>query len=350
MGRQIDLLLPGLFWDTALKQLKEQDYRPKNLERVLSKAKTAVQPGVDLTTTLFNLFGITAEPGRDLPAGAVTAFQMDQQTRGDYWALATPVHLLADRDRLILIRLDPQSIKDDYAKRLMSRFNTHFAAEGLMLLEVAQGQWCLNLSSLPEMTTSDIESAAGRHIESFMPSGPDGGHWRSLLNEIQMLFFQEEMIQPAELQGGPLVNGIWLSGFGLCPKVETHYSALFGSHTLLSGFARLSKLPIRDLPDDFTEFSLESGNIAILYTALHEAELKADNSDWQTALGGVDQQLSRLLDSIDKEKDQLRIYTCKGHRFNLQKRWSIIDFFKSDKSLDRIKAEVNTEQTSNLDL
>jgi hypothetical protein len=242
--------------------------------------------------------------------------------------------------------LDPQSIKDDYAKRLISRFNTHFAAEGLSLLEVAQGQWCLNLNSLPEMTTSDIESVAGRHIESFMPSGRDGGYWRSLLNEIQMLFFQEEITQPAELHADPQVNGLWLSGFGLCPKVETHYSGLFGSHALLSGFAGLSKIPIRDLPDDFSDLSSEPGNIAILDTALHEAELKADSSDWQIALGRIEQQLSRLLDSIDTEKDQLRIYTCKGHRYNLQKRWSIIDFFKVNKSLDRIMAEVNHEQTS----
>ncbi|MEJ2619748.1 MAG: hypothetical protein P8163_05690 [Candidatus Thiodiazotropha sp.] len=349
MGRQIDLLLPGLFWDTALKQFNGQDCRPKKLERVLSKAKTTVEPSVDLTTTLFKLFGITAESGRDLPSGAVTAFQVDQQPRGGNWALATPVHLLADRDRLILIRLDPKTIKDEYANRLISRFNTHFATEGLSLLNVAQGQWCMNLSSLPELTTSDIESVAGRHIESYMPSGRDGGYWRSLLNEIQMLLFQEELSQPAALRGDPPVNGIWLSGFGPCPEVETSYSALFGSHTLLSGFARLSKLPIRDLPDDFTDLSSQRGNIAILYTALHEAELKADISDWQTALERIEQQLSRLLDSVDTKQDQLRIYTCKGHRFNLQKRHSIIDFFKADKSLDRIMAEVNSAQISNLD-
>jgi hypothetical protein len=344
MGRQIDLLLPGLFWDTALKQLTEQKNRPKSLERALSRAKLVGETGMDLVSTLFNMFGVSPVAGSDLPAGAVTAFSPERQSNEDCWALATPVHLLADRDRLILIRLAPESIRDDYAKRLISRFNTHFEEEGLTLLEVAQGQWCIKLSSLPEVMTSDIESVAGRHIETFMPTGRDGGYWRSVLNEIQMLFYHEEVSQLTLSHEGRQINGIWLSGFGVCPKIVTRYSALFGSHTLLSGFARLSKLPISDLPDDIAEVTTAEGNIAILNTALYEAELTVDLAGWETALREVEQQLSRLLDGVDTSQDQLSIYTCKGHRFNVQQRWSIVDFFKGSKTLIRIMDEVNATQ------
>ncbi|MCG7872505.1 MAG: hypothetical protein JAZ11_10440 [Candidatus Thiodiazotropha lotti] len=336
MGRQIDLLLPGLHWDTALKQLNDQDYQPKNLERVLSKAKLVAVPGVDLTTTLFSLFGVAVVTDRDLPSGAVTAFTPDRRTGGDCWALATPVHLLADRDRLILIRLAPQSIESDYAQRLIRRFNSHFESDGLSLVEVAQGQWCMKLSALPEMTTSDIESVAGRHIENFMPAGPDGAYWRGLLNEIQMLFYQEEMSQQRMSQGDACVNGLWLSGFGVCPEIINRYSALFGSHPLLSGLARLSNLPVSDLPDEFAEATAEDGNIAILFTDLYEAELNADTGDWARALSETEQKLCGLLEIVDLEKDQLSIYTCKGTRFEVRNRNSILDLFKGKKSLFQI--------------
>ncbi|MCG8073759.1 MAG: hypothetical protein N0C86_17415 [Candidatus Thiodiazotropha taylori] len=333
MRRQIDLLLPGLHWDTALKQLNDQDNRPKNLERVLGKAKSVAEPGTDLTTTLFSLFGVAAVADCDLPSGAVTAYTPDRQSDGDCWALATPVHLLADRDRLILIRLAPQSIESDYAHRLISRFNSHFEADGLSLVEVAQGQWCMKLSTLPEMTTTEIESVAGRHIESFMPSGPDGAYWRGLLNEIQMLFYQEEMTQQRMFQGDSYVNGIWLSGFGVCPEIDSRYCALFGSHPLLSGLAGLSKLPVNDLPEVLADATAEDGDIGILFTDLLEAELSADIGDWIRALNETEQKLCDLLEVIDLAKDQLSIYTCKGYRFEVRKRGSIVDLLKGNRSL-----------------
>jgi hypothetical protein len=184
-----------------------------------------------------------------------------------------------------------------------------------------------------------------------MPSGRDSGYWRSLLNEIQMLFYQEEMNQLTMTHNEPGVNGIWLSGFGICPDVEAHYTALFGSHTLLRGFASLADLPMSQIPDDFAEITAENGNVAILYSALLEAELNADLSDWETALSRIEQQLSRLLDSVDAKRDQLRIYTCKGHRFDLRQRWSFADLFKAGKSLYRIMVETTADyQASKLDL
>ncbi len=341
MGRQIDLLLPGLFWDTPLKQ---QEYRPKNLERALGKAELVAEPGTDLTTTLFHLFGVGAPAGYDLPAGAVAAFTAERQFDGGCWALATPVHLMADRDRLILIRMAPQSIEKDYAKRLIDRFNTHFEAQGLSLVEVERWQWCMKLSALPEMTTFDIESVAGRHIEAFLPAGRDGAYWRGLLNEIQMLFYQEEMSQLKMSQGDPYVNGIWLSGFGVCPEIVNSYSALFGSHALLSGLAGLSKLPLDNLPDDIAGTTAKDGNIAILFTALLEAELNGDLSGWKKALSDTELKLGDLLDAVDTDQDRLSIYTCKGHRFDVRNRWSILDLFKGDKSLYRIFSEASSDR------
>lgn len=339
MGRQIDLLIPGLFWDTAIRQLKDRDYRPKNIERALSKAGLSPFPGLDLTDTLFQLFGITAEEGHDLPAGAVTLHGGQAASDDGCWALATPVHLLADRDRLILIRLASQSIQDDYAEHLIAQFNAHFKGDGMLLSQVTPSQWCMKLSRTPDISTSSMESVAGRHIESYLPAGGDAAVWRKFLNETQMLFFQDEMSQQKMLSGEPYVNAVWVSGIGSCPTVVSDYAALYGSHSLLAGFAKLGQIPNYGLPGDLSEILRQDGPTAILISELLEAELDADLLGWEEALTTIDTRLSRLFEMVDIGKDRVTIFSCQGQSYSVRKRYPLMDLFKRDKSLFQLVNE-----------
>lgn len=331
--RQIDLLLPGLFWDTAIRQLNDLGYRPRNLERVLNRSRQCSCPAQELTDTLFQLFGTAKDQSHDLPAGAVTAWAFDLPSDEGCWALATPVHLLADRDRLILIRLASQSIQSDYAERLISQFNTHFQADGLTLIQLTPNQWCLKLSKLPDISTSSIELVAGKHLEAYQPTGADAADWRKLLNEAQMLFFQDEVSQTKMASGEPSINAVWFSGFGTCPAVQADYVAFFGSHTLLSGLSKLGNIANPDLPADLSDTLEENGPIAILVTDLLEAELDADMHRWETALTLLDTRLNHLFKAVDFGVDQLSIYTCQGQRYDLRKGASIFNLFRKDKCL-----------------
>ncbi|MES9859552.1 MAG: hypothetical protein ABW157_02910 [Candidatus Thiodiazotropha sp. LLP2] len=340
MGRQIDLLMPGLFWDTAIRQLKDRTCRPTNLERVLGRAGLSSFSAIDLTETLFQLFGIAAEEGRDLPAGAVTLQGGKLTLDENFWALATPVHMLADRDRLILIRVASQSIQHEYAAHLIAQFNAHFKPDGLHLSQVTPSQWCMKLSRMPDISTSSMESVAGRDIEAYLPAGGEAAVWRKFLNEAQMLFFQDEMSQLKMLSGEPYINAVWVSGIGSCPPaVVSDYAAVYGSHSLLTGFARLAEIPNYDLPEDLSETLHQDGDVAILITDLHEAELDADLFGWEEVLTNIDARLSRLFEMVDIGKDQVTLYNCQGQKYSVRKRNPFIDLFKRDKRLFQLKNE-----------
>jgi hypothetical protein len=344
--RQIDLLLPGLFWGTAIEQLNERHYQPKQLERVLSRANPRQFPAADLTETLFRLFGIAAKQGRDLPAGAITSLGMNNEPGDACLALATPVHLLADRDRLILIRLSAQAIQREYAQRLIERFNTHFKHDGISLTQASPGQWCLWLSEVPEMTTSNIESVVGRHVEEYLPVGNDALYWRKVLNETQMLFFQDEVNQTKMVSGEPHINGLWLSGIGVCPQVETDYEVVYGQHLLLAGLAKLAHIPNYELPGDMTDITQHGGKTAILITDMLEAELNGDIQSWQTALVSVDSRLAQLLEAIDPGQVQLSIYTCRGHSYDSWKSWPVLGFFSRNRTLNRLLKDCSASRST----
>ncbi|MEW8499273.1 MAG: hypothetical protein AB2699_12230 [Candidatus Thiodiazotropha taylori] len=95
----------------------------------------------------------------------------------------------------------------------------------------------------------------------------------------------------------------------------------------------MSKLPVNDLPEVLADATAEDGDIGILITDLLEAELSADIGDWIRALNETEQKLCDLLEVIDLAKDQLSIYTCKGYRFEVRKRGSIVDLLKGNRSL-----------------
>jgi hypothetical protein len=313
---------------------------------VLSRANLRRFPAADLTETLFQLFGITAEQGRDLPAGAVTSIGMNEEPGDACLALATPVHLLADRDRLILIRLANQAIQSEYAQRLVARFNAHFKPDGISLTQASPDQWCLWLSKVPELTTSSIESVAGRHVEEYLPVGKDARYWRKVLNETQMLFFQDEVNQARMASGEPYINGLWLSGVGTCPAVRTDYEMVYGQHLLLAGLTKLGHIPNYELPGDMTDIRQYRGKTAILITDMLEAELNGDIQSWLTALASVDSRLAQLSDAVDPGQVQLSIYTCLGHRYDFWKRWPVLDLFRRDRTLNRLLKDCSASRTT----
>ena len=341
-GRQIDLLLPGLFWREAIGQLNDRGNRPKGLERILSRARRNPFPGADLTGTLFQLFGIASEPHRDLPAGAVVCFGMNGDPGDGCRALATPVHLLADRDRLLLIRLAPEAIRSEHAEELAAQFNAHFKHDGLSLAVMSPNQWCLSLSGVPEITTSNIESVSGRHIEEYLPKGKDAPYWRKVLNETQMLFFQNETNQAKAASGELTVNALWLSGVGVRPDVHADYGVVHAGHPLAVGLARLSNIPSRDLPGHLADISRQEGKILIVMTDLLEAELDADSARWLEALDDTESKLGQLLQTIDFSRDEVAIYPCQGQSYHAGKSVPLLSFFRRNKNLNQLLNDCET--------
>jgi hypothetical protein len=61
--------------------------------------------------------------------------------------------------------------------------------------------------------TRDPEAVLDRHIEAYLPQGPDAPRLRQLMSEMEMWLFEHPALQ-GSARGAPAVNGLWLWGGG----------------------------------------------------------------------------------------------------------------------------------------
>ncbi|MCU7904541.1 MAG: hypothetical protein KZQ76_01580 [Candidatus Thiodiazotropha sp. (ex Epidulcina cf. delphinae)] len=292
--------------------------------------------GDDLAETLFNLFGVRADAHRDLPVGAVSYYGAGGDPGDACWASATPAHLLADRDRLLLFGLERSDVQQAEAERLVALFNAHFEDDGLFLIAKSQTEWYLRIAKCPDLKkTSSIESATGHHIEEYLPDGIDGQTWRSILTEIQMLFFQSDVSQQQDVAGEIAINCLWISGFGCLPDVKGAYNSVYAGQSLAKGLARLANIPNSHLPPRLVDIVDSCGDIIVVVSDLLESELDVDHAKWKEALFSIDKNLTSLLEENKKQgRGDIIIYPCDGNRFHLTNEMLIRRFWKRGKSLD----------------
>jgi hypothetical protein len=337
MGRSVDLLLPGLTWRSGLLSQKPRAERVEQLETLLNRAKQRHHPSSGLTETLFHLFGISAKPDRDLPAGAVSFLGSGGEPGQACWALATPIHLLADRDQLILIHLGANVLDFSQTQQRVAQFNDYFNQERLSISAPTPDEWYLKLSCVPEVSTFSIEKVAGRPVEHYLPKGKDAMYWHKVLNETQMLFFQNE-VNPKRGPAGELsVNALWLSGIEVLPIApKTDYCMIYALHPLAKGLARLTQIQNSTLPEPFEQNDLPEGRSLILMTELMEAELTAHLEAWEAGWVKIQKILDKLLKYLDLNKDALSIYTCQGQCFEVRKLPSLRNLFKRKRPLNQL--------------
>jgi len=123
---KVHLICPGLFGlcpdPRALPQTP-------SLDRLLARADAHESPPRDPLETLAAQFGVCAPPGGDLPSAALCLLaEAPDQARAGCWFHADPVHLRADRDRLLLFSGPSLAVTDAEAAALVSAFNAHFEA------------------------------------------------------------------------------------------------------------------------------------------------------------------------------------------------------------------------------
>lgn len=308
---RLHLLIPGLFG--PIKGLAELGVpvRVPVLETLLSRADKSRFEGGDLPACLFHLFGYPQASDRDLPEGAVNLLGQGSDPGEACWMRADPVHLLPDRDRLLLFDSGMLNLTLQEAEELATDFNVHFSQEGLELVVVSAERWYLRLEQCSRMTTSPLGAVAGRHIETFLPLGADAARWRRLSNEMQMLLHQSRVNQRRETLGQPAVNGIWPAGIGRLPEIDpARFVKAFTHDPMARGLAMLAGVPVVPIPNSLEDICDGDEELLLLFDELLLPVQRADPLQWLDQL----QRLNRRMDGLMRTKDwlEIKIYSCDG--------------------------------------
>ncbi|MGY1489872.1 hypothetical protein ACW4YW_10700 [Methylobacillus pratensis] len=221
-------------------------------------------------------FGIAKQ--QDWPLAALARLGNRLSVDGAYWMLASPVHLMLQRDSFSLAQPAPLALGAEESEALRTSLNRHFAGEGFEFLPGAQGHWHLKLQSAPALSTTSISVAAGRDVTPWLPQGDDAQHWRQLLNEMQMLLFSHEANQAREARGELAANSVWLHGGGVSPgQAKAVPCKVYSGDASVRGMAERASL----------EHAAETNLQAVLQESCAQAVVQSSYAGLGAGWGGL---------------------------------------------------------------
>ena len=180
------------------------------------------------------------------PIAPLAALGAGAEPGTHYVAAADPVHLVADRDDLVLAaRVDDLGTQ---ANALAATLDAHFAAGGARLAIARPDAWFMRAERAYDVVTTPIDAALGHGLFPCQPRGADAVIWKRWLNAAQMLLHEHPVNAAREAQGRLAANGVWfwgggtLADAGALPAIASEAAlAHFDAHWLAPALARLAR-------------------------------------------------------------------------------------------------------------
>jgi hypothetical protein len=291
------------------------------LDRVLMRARVERTGPRDPLESLAEAFGLVPAPGADLPSASLClAAQGLAPEPGVCWFHADPVHLRADRDRLLLFAGPALEVRPVEAESLAAAFNAHFAGDGLHLICPGPLAWYLRVDHTPRLRTSPLHRVVGRPLDAYLPTGPDAQAWVRWQNEAQMLFFSHPVNQERERQGRPALSGVWTWGGGVLPAVTGGPALTLADHPLGVGLAWAGGGRALGL-DAWGQAMAPSGEVdslLVFWERLWWPALEGDLGAWAGALGELEVLVADLTQALSAGRIRsLLLDDGDRHRFTL---------------------------------
>jgi hypothetical protein len=157
-------------------------------------------------------------PGAALPSIAPLALRAGSaqpavaQTAA-WVCLATPVHYHAELSNVRFAGDGILSIDAAEAATLAQDFDTVWSGAGVHLWAVSNRLYC-GFDAPLQVMTQDPELARGRHLESFLPAGPDAARLRLLMSELEMWLFGHAVNHSRRNRSLLPISALWLWGGG----------------------------------------------------------------------------------------------------------------------------------------
>jgi hypothetical protein len=222
----LELVVPGLLGARVAESLPA-------LELLLIRGRQSECERAGLEDWLKDKFGIRE---KTIPAGALTALALGIDPGTRYWLRADPVHLRADRDRLLLFPNQGFSLPAEEAEQLGAALTRHFSDQFTLRIPRPDA-WLLETAIEAEADAKPPIELAGVNVDAHLP----GKRWHALLNEIQMALYQHPVNTAREERGEPVVNSVWLWGGGKLPAAaRAPWQSVSADDPVALGLARLS--------------------------------------------------------------------------------------------------------------
>lgn len=309
----LTLICPGLLGPVPV--TAESLPKTPSVDRLLARAQRMPSASRDPSRLLLHASGLSMDPERDAPTAAISLLgeSCDEQPQ-DYWLHADPVHLRADRDRLLLFSSAGIAPDREEANALVALFNSHFEADGLRLIAPDPARWYLRSDRPLDLRTEPLDGVIGGPIPADSPSGLDARCWAGLMNEIQMLFYTSAVNTRREQQRRPAISGIWTWGGGVLPDRPADIpEVLIGDDPLTCGLARWAGVAHRTLAQWQADRALPEVRSLVLWDHLRSALREQDLAAWLAGLTTLEARLAELETAIRQGRlDALLIEPCEG--------------------------------------
>jgi hypothetical protein len=284
----VRLVIPDLAWPGEAAELYESLVVPA-LAQLASKGRRTRSPGKSLEAWLLEAFQI--DFGDDLPA-APYSLVADGGTPGtDVWMRADPVHLHVTRDELLIADALTFALERAEAEPLVEALNLHFAEDDLAFYPLTPTRWYARLPEMPTFAPAPLAAARGRALGAVMPLEPSSARWRTLMNDVQMLFHDHPVNQAREARGAQPVNGIWLWGAGRAQPAKARAATrVYADDPLARGLAITARCAAHELPPSAAAIlsGPSEGVVLVVLDGLRAAAAYGEAGAWREALEAIE--------------------------------------------------------------
>jgi hypothetical protein len=322
--KEVHIVIPDLFLPQQLAAYACGDLRLPALEKLLARAQVLPLHTDTLEGWLCEQFGVEG-----LAIAPLTLQADGVQHEGAYWLRADPVGVQMRRDEMVLQADVTLTVEE--AAQLCASLNAHFAEDGLHFVAPHPQRWYLRLESAPGLETYPLPQVVGADMHAHLPRGADALRWHSVLNEIQMLFYEHAVNLAREQRGELPVSGVWLWGGGK-PATELlqPFAAVAGDSELAAAFARAAGVPILNGAEQVVAGGTQADNVLVVWEGLRHALQSADIGRWRNAVQHIERDFAvPLLAALEAGKvgritlDILGEHSSRRFELTRSARWKI---------------------------